>query len=149
MAIIQTVNNVFIFTDTHHWEGLQKEVFAKEVLLDYSSFVGGEPSALPSKQIVEGWKGFLPLFKSTHHQVGNYGVNINGNKASVFCYGTASHYLPNPSNQNLWWVVGSYDFELEKMSSGWRITKMKFNFKYQDGNLELPKLATASLPTNN
>jgi hypothetical protein len=148
LSIIETVNNVFIFSDTHKWEGLQKEVFASEVLLDYSSFVGGQPATLPSQQIVESWKAFLPGFKSTHHQVGNYQVDINANKASVFCYGTASHYLPNPSNQNLWWVVGSYDFDLEKMSSGWRITKMKFNFKYQDGNVDLPKLATEALQDN-
>jgi hypothetical protein len=148
LSVIERVNNVFIFTDSHNWEILQNEVFAKDVLLDYTSFTGGEPATLPSEQIVDSWKGFLPLFKSTHHQVGNYQVNINGSRASVFCYGTASHYLPNPSSNNLWWVVGSYDFDVEKMSSGWRITKMKFNFKYQNGNLELPKLAMAALHDN-
>jgi hypothetical protein len=145
LSITQTVNNLFIFTDTHQWGNLQKDVFASHVLLDYSSFAGGEPTSLSSKQIVENWKGFLPGFKHTHHQIGNLQVIINVNKATVFCYGTASHYLPNESNQNLWWVVGSYEFDVEKLNDEWRITKMKFNFKYQDGNLDLPKMATTSL----
>jgi len=58
--------------------------------------------------------------------------------AKVFCYGTATHYLSNESKNNIWTVVGSYDFELKSIRNSWRITKMKFNLKYVDGNTDLP-----------
>ena len=50
---------------------------------------------LTPQQIVTSWeKGLKPL-KAIHHQTGNYIISINQNEAEVFCYGTASHYLPN------------------------------------------------------
>ena len=58
----------------------------------------------------------------------------------MFCYGTASHYFQNELGEDVWIVVGTYDFDLEKIDTEWKVKKMKFNFKYQDGNLELPKL---------
>lgn len=146
-SIVRTVNNVFIFTDQRNWDGLLADVFAEQVLLDYASFGAGQPATLPASQIVANWKSFLSAFPHTHHQLGNVQVTSAGNQASVFCYGTASHYLPNPTNQNLWLVVGSYDFDLEKTGQAWKVTRMKFNFKYQDGNPDLPRLATEA--TNN
>ncbi|MNC50682.1 hypothetical protein D3C75_999400 [compost metagenome] len=57
-------------------------------------------------------------------------------EATVFCYGTATHYLEHKDG-NVWTVVGSYDFDLNETDGGWRIVRMKFNFKYQDGNTGL------------
>src|SRR5690606_13002107 len=100
------------------------------VLLDYTSMVGGEPANVKPDQIIDSWKELLPGFDKTHHQLGNYLIEINSNQATVFCYGTATHYLVNETGNNLWSVVGGYNFELNKQENTWRITKMKFNFKY-------------------
>ena len=45
----------------------------------------------------------------------------------------------------IWTVVGSYNFELKKDNNVWQIVKMKFNFKYQDGNTDLPQKAIDTL----
>ncbi len=133
------VSRLFVYTDQHEWEKLEN-TFAEKVLLDYSSFTGAAAVELTAAQIVQAWRAFLPGFQATHHQIGNYLVENDGNTAKVFCYGTATHYLPNESGKDVWVVVGSYDFELVKTESGWRVAAMKFNFKYQDGNTELPQL---------
>ena len=57
--------------------------------------------------------------------------------AQVFCYGIASHYLPNKTNQNTLTFVGSYNFHLVKIDDAWKIDQFKFNLKYLDGTLEL------------
>ena len=102
-----------------------------------TSMVGGEPVTLTPLEIVTSWeKGLKPL-KAIHHQAGNYIVNANQNEAEVFCYGIASHYLPNKSNQNTRIFVGSYDFHLIKNGENWQIDKFKFNLKYIDGNPNL------------
>jgi hypothetical protein len=102
-----------------------------------TSMVGGDPETLTPQEIVTSWdKGLKPL-KAIHHQTGNYIVSINQNEADVFCYGIASHYLPNQSNQNTRTFVGSYDFHLIKNDERWQIDKFKFNLKYIDGNLNL------------
>ncbi|WP_435625745.1 nuclear transport factor 2 family protein [Flagellimonas sp.] len=138
------VVNLFVSTDKRDWENVM-ETFGPKVLLDYSSMTGNPATELSPEDIVTAWKGILPGFESTHHQVGNFLVEVDNDKAELFCYGTATHYLSD-ENGNIWTVVGSYDFELVSDSDkNWKINSMKFNFKYQDGNTGLPKKAIAQL----
>lgn len=138
--IIETVNKLFISVDNRDWDAV-KAIFSDTVLLDYTSMAGGHPADLASADIIDSWKSILPGFDKTHHQLGNYIIETDSLVVKVFCYGTATHYLSNESKNNVWTVVGSYDLELQAVSKAWRITKMKFNLKYIDGNGELPKMA--------
>jgi hypothetical protein len=142
--IIETVNKLFISVDNRDWEEVTR-IFYDTVLLDYTSMAGGVPANLSSKQIIDSWKNVMPGFDKTHHQVGNYIVEKDSKVCKVFCYGTATHYLVNESGNNLWTVVGSYNFELKTYDNQWRISMMKFNLKYMDGNNQLPGLAQAKL----
>jgi hypothetical protein len=129
---------LFVATDENHWNKIEK-CFSNSVLLDYSS-MGNPVSMLTPKQITDVWKSILPGFAHTHHQIGNIQEEVSENKAHVFAYGIASHYLED-ENGNVWTVVGTYNFELVKDDSQWKISKMKFNFKYQDGNATLAQKA--------
>src|SRR5438309_3917722 len=94
LKIIETVQTIFIGADERDWE-LCGSAFAETVHLDYTSLAGGEPADLPAEKILESWKAFLPKFKATHHQLGNFVVHEESDSATVFFYGTASHYFPN------------------------------------------------------
>lgn len=139
LAVVQ----MFLATDQGNWERVM-ECFHQEVVLDYSSFSGQEAASLSPSAIVEAWQGLLPGFESTHHQLGNFISSIDGNSAQVFCYGTASHYLEDEDG-SLWTVVGSYDLELILQDGEWKISKLKFNFKYQQGNTALVQKAIQNL----
>jgi hypothetical protein len=139
-VITETVNDLFISVDNKDWENV-KSIFSDKVLLDYTSMTGGQPAILTSSQIIDSWKSILPGFDKTHHQLGNYVFKKDSDLVKVFCYGTATHYLANESNNNIWTVVGSYDLELKMINNSWRIVKMKFNLKYTDGNNNLSKIA--------
>lgn len=138
--IVETVNKLFISVDNRDWETV-KAIFNDTVLLDYTSMTGVHPAELTSADIIRSWKSILPGFDKTHHQLGNYIIETDAFFAKVFCYGIATHYLSNKSKNNVWTVVGSYDLELQIVNKAWRITQMKFNLKYIDGNGELPKMA--------
>ena len=142
--IIETVNKLFIAVDDRNWDEVSS-IFAETVWLDYTSMAGGKPATLPPDQIIGSWKGLLPGFDKTHHQLGNYIVEHTTDEAKVFCYGTATHYLENESGNNVWTVVGSYNIELVPIQNLWRIAKLKFNLKYIDGNAELPSIAQKRL----
>lgn len=144
IRVIETVNKLFIGVDERDWEQVSS-VFNDTVLLDYTSMAGGEPARLISSQIINSWKGLLPGFDKTHHQLDNYIVNSAQDTISVFCYGIASHYLKNESENNIWTVVGTYEFQLKDQNGILKITKMKFNLKYIDGNIDLPKIAQKRL----
>jgi len=133
------VTKLFLATDQKDWEMVEK-CFAKEVILDYSSMTGNPAVTIAPEAIIESWKGILPGFEHTHHQLGNFLIDIENEKAKIFCYGTATHYLTDEEG-NLWTVVGIYDFDLVKNGENWQISKMQFNFKYQTGNTELPQKA--------
>ena len=134
--IIETINRLFIGTDNRDW-ALVRSCFTSRVLFDMSSLSAGTPKHLTPDDIVSAWDTGLKPLKAIHHQTGNYLVEVSGTKAGAFCYGIASHYLPNKSNKNTRTFVGSYEFELQKNSGRWRIAKFKFNLKYIDGNPDL------------
>ena len=136
--VLNRVNTLFVETDNRNWD-LVKECFADSVHFDMTSLVGGDPAMLSSQNIVDAWDEGLKSLEAVHHQIGNYIVNVNGNSAEVFCYGIASHYLPNNSGRNVRTFVGSYNFNLSKINDDWKIDKFKFNFKYMDGNPDLEK----------
>ena len=72
-------------------------------------------------------------------------VKVIENKAHLFCYGTAKHFLKNDSGKNVWTVVGTYDIDLMKEEKNWVIHSLKFNFKYTSGNEDLPGMAQKNL----
>ena len=144
--INQKVAQLFIATDQGDWSTVE-DSFTDEVRLDYSSMSGQPAAVLTPQQITTAWKGILPGFTHTHHQLGNFIGTLNDDKAQVFCYGTATHYLEDEGG-NIWTVVGSYDFDLELQEGVWRISAMTFNFKYQAGNLTLAQKAINNLQSN-
>ena len=138
--ITETVINIFIGADERNWD-LIAASFDHQVLLDYSSLTGAPATTLKAADIIHSWKAIFPGFKNTHHQLGNFIVDQKDLEATVFCYGTANHYLPNDSKNDLWTVVGTYNFHLVSKIGQWKADHMKFNFKYQDGNTALPQMA--------
>ncbi|MCT4638402.1 MAG: nuclear transport factor 2 family protein [Bacteroidales bacterium] len=137
--INETISKLFVASDNRDWKTVES-IFADKVELDYSSMNGNPVVEITPEQITDSWKTILPGFESTYHQLGNFITEQNGAIAKVFCYGTATHYLKHESG-NIWIVVGSYDLELKKVGDYWRVIKMKFNYKYQDGNTKLPQEA--------
>lgn len=134
--VIETINQLFIGTDNRDWN-LVKSCFAPSVLFDMSSMGAGPPKHTTPAEIVRTWEAGLKPLKAIHHQTGNHIVRVLGDRAEAFCYGIATHYLPNKTNANTRTFVGSYYFELVKDAERWVIEKFQFNVKYIDGNLKL------------
>lgn len=134
--VIDTINRLFIYTDQRDWAGV-RSVLADSVLMDMTSLVGGEPARMTGQQAAAGWEEGLRPIEAVHHLAGNYRVQLKGNQASAFCYGTASHYRKTRSGRNTRVFVGSYDFHLQQTAGRWRIDSFRFNLKFLDGNTSL------------
>jgi hypothetical protein len=144
--IQETISKLFVNSDNRIWDEVEAQ-FAPKVMMDYSSMTGNAAAEVSPKDITTSWKSVLPGFTYTHHQIGNFITEVNGNKAHSFCYGTATHFLED-ENGNIWTVVGSYDFDLEKIDGSWKITAMTFNYKYQNGNSKLIEKAIENAKNN-
>jgi SnoaL-like domain len=136
--IIDTINRLFIATDERDWAGV-REVLADRLLMDMTSLGGGTPTQVTSQQVAAGWEQGLQPMEAVHHQVGNYRVTIEGDQATAFCYGIASHYRKTRSGRNTRVFVGSYDFHLRLLGGRWRIDSFRFTLKYLDGNPDLER----------
>lgn len=138
--IIQAVNNLFKSVDDRDWEYMQT-LFADNVLLDYTSMVGGEPAVQTPLEIKEAWASFMPGFDSTQHHISEFRVKLHGHEADVHYIGNADHFI----GDEVWTISGSYDTKLEKIDGNWLITYLKLNYDKQSGNLYLPKRARERL----
>jgi SnoaL-like domain len=134
--VLLPVITIFNGADEHDWIKVENAM-APKVLLDYTSFSGGDPANLTPKQITESWAGFLPGFDKTHHQLSNFNSIIKNETATVTYTGKADHYI----NNEVWTVEGTYESELNKVNGNWLVSTLKFNFAAQSGNLDLPAKA--------
>lgn len=145
--IKRVVTQLFVATDNRDWDRVETS-FGAQVLLDYTSMAGGEPAALTPDQITTNWKTILPGFDHTHHALSNFSVDLGENEATVTHYGNAAHFIDLKGAEDVWTVVGTYDHHLVKTASGWKVDKMKFNLKYMDGNMDLPRIAQERVKGN-
>jgi hypothetical protein len=104
---------------------------------------GGKPAWLPADQIVSTWTQGLQPLRAIHHQIGNFLIELQGDEARAFCYGIASHYLPNATNANTRVFVGDYELHLVWQQSRWLIDGFRFNLKYIEGNPDLETSGSA------
>jgi hypothetical protein len=134
--ILDTVNDLFVGTDERDWARVASAL-APRVHFDMRSMTGAAPETLEATVIIARWTEGLRPLKAVHHQTGNFRVRVAAEEADVFCYATASHYLPNRSGRNSRVFVGSYDLHLTRQAGAWRIDLFRFHLKYIDGNLDL------------
>ena len=134
--ILDVVNELFVGTDERDW-GRVASALAPRVHFDVRSMTGAAPETLEAAAIIAAWQEGLRPLKAVHHQTGNFRVHVAGGEADVFCYATASHYLPNRTGRNSRVFVGSYELHLTRQAGAWRIDRFRFHLKYIDGNLDL------------
>ena len=145
--IISTVSAIFNGSDERNWSKVENS-FAEQVVLDYTSMVGGEPSKMSPREITTAWKTILPGFDVTQHNLSAFKVTVDGNKATVTNEGHALHYITLNNKKEQWVVDGNYLFNLIKSGNRWQVTSMQFNKTSISGNLELPNIAQQRVKAN-
>jgi SnoaL-like domain len=140
----ETVIRMFVSADRRDWAAL-RGVLDDTVRVDWTSLNGGEPSHLSGDELVGAWKRALGGFKATQHLIGNLLVEGSGaERATVSCYGQATHLLPNDLGDSRWTVGGHYTIELSGRNGDWRIDAATFTATWGDGNKDLPRLAATA-----
>jgi hypothetical protein len=135
--ITEVVNRLFIYTDYKEWDKLKALVFAPQVLMDMSSLSGAEADLISADDICDLWNEGFEGLDGIHHQAGHYVINVNENTADAYAYAVATHYKASATKGKTRSFTGSYNIDLVRTDSGWRINGFKYNFKFGDGNLSL------------
>lgn len=136
LDLTNTVSRFFAADDCCDWTAV-KALMTDPFHVDYSSYGGGPASDATPEAVTGTWAGFMPYFDSVQHQVGNLITEQEGDTAKVQCHGMATHYIANHPGGDLQFVVGTYELALTYVKDGWRLSSMRFNFKYASGNADL------------
>ncbi|MEM8972778.1 MAG: nuclear transport factor 2 family protein [Pseudomonadota bacterium] len=134
--ITNTVSRFFAAVDRCDWAAVQA-LMTDPFHVDYSSYGGGPASDVTPEGLTSAWAGLLPYFDHIHHQIGNPIVEQDGETADVQCHGMASHFIADHPGGDLQFIVGTYDLTLKRVNGTWRLSSMRFNFKYASGNADL------------
>jgi hypothetical protein len=128
--------------DARRWNELL-ELFASEVVSDYTSLFGGDSIQQPPEKLVESRASFLPGFTRTQHMIGVPVVSVDESVASLVAPVVAWHVCknPDPPDGDTWLVGGRYEMQLAKIDGKWRITHLTLASAWEEGNLELPLIA--------
>ncbi len=141
-AITNTVLRFFNAIDARDWI-LARAVMAESFRLDYASFGGGPAADLDPGDILASWKGLLPGFDATHHQLGPLRVVAVEGRATIDAYVTATHHIADADGGTDWIVFGRYEIGAVLDGDEWKLNALTFNFRFSSGNDGLPALARA------
>lgn len=123
--------------DQQDWEGY-RQLFDDEVVVDYSSYSGGEPAVVPTEQWIARLQSLFPGLDATQHSMTNPLVDLadDGDTARCRIYVQAAHFLndwPEPE----FTIGGYYDHRLRRTSDGWRFREVKLTVWWRRGDPEL------------
>ncbi|MDK4717297.1 nuclear transport factor 2 family protein [Rhizobium sp. CNPSo 4039] len=137
LAIIDVITDIAAGADRHQWDRV-RSAFADEVVLDYTSLWGGEPSTLSGDEVVASWSGFLPGFDRTLHLVTNHTIVANeDDRAIAEADFQATHRIGNA----MWQLMGHYRYELSRVGGTWKVTSLTMTYTHETGDRGLVEQA--------
>lgn len=117
--------------------GLAAVAFAPEVVIDYTSLWGGEPATMTPSALMDAWRGIVPGFDATWHELGPVTVVVEGEQASASAVVDARHWI----GDELWRPIGIYHWDITLIDDQWRVTRMELEMTQEIGDRQLASKA--------
>ncbi len=134
--VIATVQSIPLAVDLAAYD-LAERAFAPSIVIDYTSLWGGEPQTMTPAALMEAWRGIVPGFDATWHELGPVRAEIVGERAAARAAVDGRHWI----GERLWRPVGEYLWELERRGGRWLVTRMTFLMTQEIGERALAEEA--------
>ena len=85
------------------------------------------------EELIAGWKGIVPGFDTTWHELGAVEVTISGADATATAPVDARHWIDG----DIWRTVGIYHWDLTQIDGAWRVTRMELEMVHETGDRAL------------
>lgn len=127
--------------DTRDWD-LMRTVFTDDAEADF--WAGGKHKGI--EPILTACSAFMETLDATHHLFANHEIQVEGDCATGRVSLYAGHFLPAaPGGDPNFNVRGFYEEEYVRTSEGWRISKLKLNPLWSDGNIGVCEAGNVAL----
>ena len=133
LAVQDAVTRMSWLLDRRDWDAL-REVFAEELVLDYTQPFGGEPETLSGAELVERWRAQVGHLDSTQHVTTGVLVELDGDSARATANVLAHLRREGTLGSPVWHNGGHYDVRLRRSGTGWRITALTASVSWAEGN---------------
>ena len=139
--VLDVVHRFAAGMDLRDWDAY-RAVFADELILDYTSYRGGEPVVVAADAWVDRVRRRFATMLATQHSLSNHRIELDGDEARCLTYVEAMH-VAEIDGVEQWCVVGGqYDDLLRRTPDGWRLTRKKLAVRWTIGDrrvLDLPQ----------
>lgn len=128
-SIIGTLNRYALAMDTQRWD-LFDQIFTADVDADYT-----EPAHWRDlESFRRDFAAYHAPFDSTQHVMMNHLVEVDGDTAHAFVYGTWLLIKTGTEGGDHWQGTGWYDDSLVRTPAGWRIRRRACRVIWWGGN---------------
>jgi hypothetical protein len=134
--VISVVSSIPLAVDLANYP-LAESAFAPKVVIDYTSLWGGTPNTMTPAELMNAWRGIVPGFDATWHELSDVRASVSGSTAIATAAVDGRHWLGHA----LWRPIGTYEWELEKRNGQWKVTRMVFKMTREIGDRGLAALA--------
>jgi fermentation-respiration switch protein FrsA (DUF1100 family) len=126
--IISVVSSIPLAVDLANYD-LAERAFAAEIVVDYTSLWGGEAQRMSPPELMAAWRGIVPGFDATRHEIADVSVALAGDAAHASAFVDGRHFLGG----EVWRPVGTYDWRLRRIDGVWKVTHMTFTVTQEIG----------------
>lgn len=130
--VISVVSSIPLAVDLANY-ALAENAFAPRIVIDYTSLWGGSPNTMTPAELMTAWRGIVPGFDATWHELSDVRARVSGNSATATAAVDGRHWLGDA----LWRPIGTYEWELEKRNGQWKVTRMVFKMTREIGDRAL------------
>jgi hypothetical protein len=134
--VISVVSSIPLAVDLAAYD-LAEKAFAAYVVIDYTSLWGGQPNTMTPAELMTAWRGIVPGFDATWHELSAVKAQVNGANATATAFVDGRHWLGN----QLWRPVGNYNWDLQKIDGQWKVTRMQFSMTQEFGSRDVASKA--------
>ncbi|RBP14121.1 SnoaL-like protein [Roseiarcus fermentans] len=134
--ILAIVASIPLAVDLGRYD-LAQAAFAPEIVIDYTSLWGGEPQRTTPAALMEAWRGLVPGFDATRHELFDLEARIDGDTATATAGVDGRHWIGDA----LWRPIGTYHWTLARRDGRWEVTAMTFALTREIGDRALVAIA--------
>ena len=134
--VIAVVASIPLAVDLGRYD-LAEDAFASEIVIDYTSLWGGEPQRTTPAALIEAWRGLVPGFDATRHELSDIEVQVDADAAEATARVDGRHWI----GEALWRPIGVYRWTLSKLDGKWKVTAMTFVMTEEIGDRGLVAVA--------
>jgi hypothetical protein len=134
--VISLVSSIPLAVDLARYD-LAEGAFASTIVVDYTSLWGGEPQHMTPAALMTAWRGLVPGFDATRHELRDVQVDIAGDRATASALVDGRHWIDG----KLWRPICTYRWTLERQSGAWKVTTMTFSMTQDIGDRGLVAIA--------